>query len=281
MRRVREVRPLADGEKKVAQPVFRSTIPYDKVLISDGLGYNDREFTLPTRVPFSALFNVDASLGKYVIHAGDGYYGMSTLEDDKATLIHELTHVWQGEHWASSYWLNSAWNQALSDDAYSYDETRLLDWDEYNAEQQAKIVEEWYRGGMKPSPDEDFRFYYVQRHIWGMRMSPDWLQERRRIKPLPAGVLKEHFVYDLDGFLLPILAMRFRATDVAGFAARAKRVEAIFRSLRSEQAIGLLPRLAMRRSGDKVSEMFHGRLSTPTRIHLTYVLKERSLGRDM
>src|SRR5664279_1939502 len=94
MRAVRNIRKLATGEIHLAQTVFKHTINYDEVLISDGLGWNNRELTLPTSLPVTMILNVPSSEGDYVIHAGDGYLGMSTLPSDRNTLIHELTHVW-------------------------------------------------------------------------------------------------------------------------------------------------------------------------------------------
>src|SRR5262245_6902201 len=131
MRRVRNTRFLAPGEIVIAKQVFENTIPYDKVLISDGLGQDDREFTLPTNLPFSVLFNVRG--GKDEIHAGDGYYGMSKQFEDQKTLIHELTHVWQGEHGQTSwdYVIGSALNQIqLGNEAYRYDTSKWLEWDD-------------------------------------------------------------------------------------------------------------------------------------------------------
>ena len=130
MREPQNVRYLAAHETMIARSVYIDTIPYGLVLISDGLGGGDRPFTVPTILPIHIPFynfNVKGD-GKYVIHAGDGYYGMSTLFKDKKTLIHELAHVWQGEHyksWSWTYAVFSLKDQALSGDAaYAYDKTR-------------------------------------------------------------------------------------------------------------------------------------------------------------
>ena len=108
MREPKNVRDLAGGEIAIAKCVQGPRIPYASVLISDGLGGDDRPFTFPTilpiHIPLYANFNVKGD-GKYVIHAGDGYYGMSKLDKDQATLIHELAHVWQGEHYKSGHGL--------------------------------------------------------------------------------------------------------------------------------------------------------------------------------
>ena len=75
---------------------------------------------------------------------------MISTPSERALLIHELVHVWQGYHGDSryDYVVGSIWHQALSDDAYSYDMNDLKEWDEYGPEQQANIVEGWYVAGM-------------------------------------------------------------------------------------------------------------------------------------
>lgn len=277
MRRVRNTRYLAQHEKLIAMSVFKATIPYDQVLISDGLGGGDRPFTLPTSLPVSPYFNVSG--GKYVIHAGDGYYGMSTLLEDRKTLVHELTHVWQGEHEAHSwnYVVSSLWQQTLSDDAYAYDKRNLEeDWDNYGAEQQAQIVEDWYADGMKQNKDEDLRFYYIKKNIRGEQVDGNWIRESWVVKPLEAGTLNVPVQYpSVDSYLLPILAQRFRANDVAGFGGRVQKLEQIFGEMEREQAQKLLLRLELRHAGDKVSEYFHDHLSTATRVKLVGILRNR------
>src|SRR5689334_11515762 len=152
MREVKNIRKLAIGEIQLAQRVFRTTIDYDKVLISDGLGANNREVTLPTSLPVTIYLNVPSSEGDFVIHAGNGYFGMSTLQSDRNTLIHELTHVWQGQHQytpAAFYGLMGLITQ-MGSDPYPYDHDHLYSsWDLYNMEQQAQIVEDWFSDGMK------------------------------------------------------------------------------------------------------------------------------------
>ncbi len=159
--------------------------------------------TLPTSIPTGPCY--DVSGGKFVIHAGDGYSGMTyvigfdglvSLGHRERTLIHELTHVWQGEHsnWSWAYVFHSGWSQMrYGDDAYEYydrkktfldythEEQRqqLKDWDEYNPEQQAYLVEWWFRDGMIDTADypdaewEDLRFYFIKKYIRGETMSKD------------------------------------------------------------------------------------------------------------
>jgi hypothetical protein len=274
MRTARHTRYLGSLETDIARKVFQNTIPYDDVVVSDGLGMGDRPFTLPTDMPATLLFNV--SDGKYVIHAGDGYFGMSRDKEDQKLLIHELTHVWQGEHSGSSwdYVFSSAWSQALLDDAYAYDKQRLKPWNDYNPEQQAHIVEDWFADGMREGEEEDRRFYYIQAHIRGQVVDHDWIRAQWVVKPLEAATLH----IDLPGespdrYLLPILKQRFGANDVSGFGGRVKKLEEFFSKLRAVDARELLRRLEARRHGDQVAHYFHDHLSPVTTNRLMGILR--------
>jgi hypothetical protein len=284
MRRVRNVRKLGLKEVKIAEEVFNYTIPYAKVLVSDGLGYNDREFTMPTSMPATIGFNVDEDLGKYVMHCGDGYYGMSFLDKDKETLIHELVHVWQGEHSSSSwdYVFGSMWSQAFSDDAYKYDKKTYKQWGEYNPEQQAHIIQDWFAGGMKEKEEEDIRFYYVKKHIRGEAMKENWITKQFIVHPLPTStldVLPYSVVPELEG----LLKQRFQTDDVAGYTKRYKAVESYFYNLQPKHARLVLKMVATRPTaennkylGKSVGYYFYAHLATYERDQLLAVLKKRA-----
>jgi hypothetical protein len=288
MRRVRNVRNLALKEIAIAKTVFKNTIPYDKVLVSDGLGYNDREFTMPTSMPATMLFNVDESLGKYVMHCGEGYYGMSNQQNDKETLIHELVHVWQGEHSSSSwdYVFGSMWSQALlGEDAYEYDRKVLKQWDDYNPEQQAYIVQHWFAEGMKEKEDEDRRFYFIKAHLWGEKMDYNWITNQWVVKPLPAAtldVLPASVVPELEG----LLKKRFQANDVAGYTKRIKEVESFIFRLQPKHARLILKMVEKRPTADDnrylgkgVGYYFYAHLATYERNKLLEVLKNVAGGK--
>jgi hypothetical protein len=275
MRGVQNIREMGLLEKEIAKSVFKNTVPYDQVWVSDGLGKDDREFTMPTSMPATYKFNVSQDK-KYVMHVGDGFYGMSYAKGDKRTLIHELTHVWQGEHSGSSwdYVFSSAWSQTLLDNAYAYDHQRLNPWDDYNPEQQAKIVEEWYADGMKEKEEEDRRFYFIKKHIRGENMDYDWIAAQWVVKPLDVGTLNVKVAYpSLDSYLEPILEKRFHADDKSGYGGRVAKLEEIFRRLEREDARQLFDRLEARRRGDKVAQYFHDHLSLPSRTKLLGLLK--------
>lgn len=90
-------------------------------------------------------------------------------------LIHELVHVWQGQNnglTGLGYKLDSAIHQILPGNAYHFDERLMgrFGWGMFNAEQQAEIVESWFRKGTNPNKRgptwgnerrSDIRFRYV------------------------------------------------------------------------------------------------------------------------
>jgi hypothetical protein len=288
MREPKNVRHLAAKEEAIARSVFKDTIPYSQVLVSDGLGGGDRPFTVPTNMPLHVPFYVNFNVkgGKYVIHAGDGYHGMSLVKRDKETLIHELTHVWQGENdtsWSWAYAVFSLKDQALSDDAYAYDHKRLEPWSHYGPEQQAQIVEDWYADGMQTfdpvAQTGDRRFYYIKKHIRREQVAGDWTIVP--IRPLEAGTLNIKPVYPdwIGAHLLPILEKPLGANDHAGIAARVRKLEEFFQGFSTESARELILRLDARRRDDKLAQSFHYRLATPTRQRLLHILRKKGAGR--
>lgn len=82
-----------------------------------------------------------------------------------------------------------------------------------------------------------------------------------------------------DSYLISLLQPRYAADDVAGFGARARKLEQVVRSASVGQAIPLFPRLLTRRIGDKVSVLFHDHLSTATRTKVLRILQDRMAGK--
>ncbi len=147
------LRHLKDLEIREAKKVFRDTVPYGKVRISNVLGAGGAPYTIP--IPGLLGF---FSPSEYWINAGSKGYTSMLSADLKSTLIHELTHVWQGHHshWSAFYLLDSLAHQGAAivttgdrDNAYRYKPG--ADWGSYSTEQQAKIVEDWYVDGMRTS----------------------------------------------------------------------------------------------------------------------------------
>jgi hypothetical protein len=157
---------LSISEKNLAKTVFQNTINYDLVKITDTLGAGARPWT--TNSP-----------PMYMINVGSAYPNLTANNDRKRLLIHELAHVWQGQHLVP-FMLNSAAHQSLSainnggDVASAYNYTVGKSWGQYNVEQQASIVEHWFTpanicftngkcgGGMKTT---DSRYRYIRDNI--------------------------------------------------------------------------------------------------------------------
>ncbi len=144
-----KTRNLTLAEETLAKSVFKTFLPYRKLLIGDHTGFGG--------APWTEHFN-----GIYTLHMGEVAYtdctsstwtsGVGVIRN---TFIHELTHAWQGSHcWAGGmYQLQSVAAQANAivrtgnrNNAYRY--TAGAAWDSYNVEQQAEIVEDWFKSGM-------------------------------------------------------------------------------------------------------------------------------------
>jgi hypothetical protein len=280
MRIPRKYRDLGDDEVHLAYQVYLHSIHYAKVLVSDGLGYNDRPFTVPTYLKIP-LFSMPIGEGDYVMHVGpDAFESMTDTPDNRRTLIHELKHVWSGERGDAAF-LAAGLNQIGGDSAYKYDPDHLeLSLELYGEEQQAQIVEDWFGDGMKTYDPKtgkgDLRFYYIQKEIRGQEVDFNWI--RPPIRPLEAGyipseVLDESRKRVMDSELLPLLKVRYAANDVAGYGARARNVEAIFKKFDSFEANDMLRRLEARRPDDQVVRYFYEHLSSAERNNLVGILK--------
>lgn len=148
-------RPLKQAEIDEARKVFLGTVKYGVVFIADKLGLNDRPFTL--------LHKKALSRDEFTLYLGKSIYD-GDASPDWATFIHEMTHVWQGQnHWISSgYMINSVISQAI-DGNTAYDYTPGQMWGDYNVEQQAHLVEDWY--DTDKMSEGSPRFYYIQNCI--------------------------------------------------------------------------------------------------------------------
>ena len=135
--------------------MFRDTINYALVKVTDALGLGDRPWT--TNTPPIYTLNVGSTF----------YTSLTSSGARRRLLIHELTHVWQGQHFIP-FMINSAAHQTISAItnggnvavAYSYTVGRA--WRDYNVEQQASIVTDWYDRGRQTS---DSRYRYIRDNI--------------------------------------------------------------------------------------------------------------------
>ena len=160
-------RGLTPEEITLVQSVFGPSLPppflATKVMIHGHKGLGSRPFT-----------GISAGIGRYEIYMGESAFDAGPKSAYyKQTLIHEMTHVWQGRY--STFGVVGVWMSSIKcqiqrqGNAYVYGEGNLGEgkkkWDDFGKEEQAKIVEDWYTNGMKRTPDEK-RFPYIRDHIW-------------------------------------------------------------------------------------------------------------------
>lgn len=150
-------RRLTENERALAESVFADQLPLDAIAITNALGAFNREYTVPNL----------AKKGEYLVHMGIvGFADSSRGPGTRSTFIHELTHVWQGEHWSNRphYVVDSVFNQILLG-PFAYSVPPIEDdtsWDSLNAEQQATVVEGWFAEGMS---ETDPRFRFIRDNI--------------------------------------------------------------------------------------------------------------------
>lgn len=153
-------RSLTSKETTAAFGVFQLSINYSKVRVRDDLGIGGSPWTSP---PGPGNSN-------YVLHVGPTLYqDLAKNNSRKVVLIHELTHVWQGQHGVPlGYVLNSALHQSIAaitnggKVAKAYDYTPGGKWALYNCEQQATIVDDWFQAG---SSSSHHLYTYITKNI--------------------------------------------------------------------------------------------------------------------
>jgi hypothetical protein len=134
-------RPLTPSEAALLRPIFGETLPYDSQVVhvnEDHWGGEDNSIT-PGPVPLMSplLWTPD--------------YSNPKIPDDwRWNFIHEMTHVWQYYHGVHKLWqfLNMAATGGLIgmdyEGWYPYDLGTSYNFDDYNMEQQASIVADYY-----------------------------------------------------------------------------------------------------------------------------------------
>lgn len=180
-------RSLDDAERRLAREVFANSLDLEAV-----------------RIVSTTLAAAPTTLGDYIRTAGP----MSN-----ATLIHELTHVWQFQHGGAAYISDSlcaqvgAWASTGSRNA-AYDLTGVVlagkRFSEYTAEQQAMIVETYYSDpakradpvyqalidevrGQAPIPAVTRQRVIYEEGLYGpagMNRVPDLVPDDRRLAPV-------------------------------------------------------------------------------------------------
>lgn len=286
-------RNLTVGEWNLLKRVFRTArLPWEEVTIADGVNGNGGEWT-------------DSD---YEINVGPDHFKQDLSISIPATLVHEMTHVWQYYNHTltkahgfvahlrtgATDWVQKKLDRVLpghweDDEAdnrlYKYD----LDgsWADMGFEGQAQMVEDWYDMGMK---EEGYRYFFMKHIVWAgdqaaMKLTRTDLALRSpditgaQVNTGDKAVAFNPRVPLSDSYLISLLQPRYSPNDVAGFGARARKVERVFQSANVAEALPLFTRLVLRRPGDTVSTYFHDHLSTPTRTKLLQILQDRAAGR--
>ena len=131
-------RPITLGERTLLYPIFHWTLPYDDQWVEtndSNIGGSDNSIT-PLGVPHMSneIWSPDYNI------APDNY---------KYTFIHEMTHVWQHFHGinvlAEAAYLMTQYGSDYDPKAYRYDLSSHGNFRNFNIEQQASIVADyWY-----------------------------------------------------------------------------------------------------------------------------------------
>jgi hypothetical protein len=134
------IRPLTRNEINLLKPLFKGMLPYDRIFCdvnTDNLGGELNSITLKGRPLFST----------HVICADFA----KTIDDDQWIFVHELTHVWQWYHGINKVlggiaaWHSQFVNGKTYEDAYPYSLRTNTTFMDYNIEQQASIIADyWY-----------------------------------------------------------------------------------------------------------------------------------------
>lgn len=129
---------LTEGEVSVAKKVFKSSIDYPLVKI------HKRKYVF-LQADNSAM----SPNGDIYVH---GIFSHDYADESSALrgfFIHELVHVWQYQNKVLNVKLAAVWeilsNALKYNDAYRYTLERQKDLTDYKIEQQASIVEDFYR----------------------------------------------------------------------------------------------------------------------------------------
>lgn len=127
-------RVMTAEERAFANRVFNGTIDYDRILLTN-MSHDGRKFTFPTFTK-TILVNMNDALDNPMGYTSPGEY-----EQPGSVFIHELTHAWQICN-------NSLFNVICGmSESYDYagdTNWSSRDWNSFNNEQQAHIVDDWY-----------------------------------------------------------------------------------------------------------------------------------------
>lgn len=122
-------RPMSEAETELAREVFSDSVDYARVRLLFGIAAGT---TAGNNIRLPTDFSISSA-------------------DNKELLVHEMTHVWQYQHFGPGYITTSLLQQAhaglfegMRNWAYEYTLGETDRYNDYNPEQQAFIVENYY-----------------------------------------------------------------------------------------------------------------------------------------
>jgi type VI secretion system secreted protein VgrG len=132
-------RPLTPGEKALLMNVFGAfTLPYSEIKVDT----NDHNLG----GAINSITPLDVAYLSTLIYVAD-FSDPGVPADKSGVFVHEMTHVWQFHHDYHKL-LQFGWLYVSKffdyEKAYPYDLASSSDFDYYNMEQQAAIVEDWW-----------------------------------------------------------------------------------------------------------------------------------------
>ena len=146
-------RRLTTGERSIARECFGGALDLDRVRL-----WSCPPLAWTTRRPFCAggWLSPGLSLVVYPPEQAWADFSLAPLWH-QSVLVHELTHAWQSQQGVSLPLAKlRAGDSAAS---YAYELTPDCDWDGFNIEQQAMLVQHAYlqrRGGAAPYPERQY-----------------------------------------------------------------------------------------------------------------------------
>jgi hypothetical protein len=152
-------RGLTSGEIEIAKTIFGSSIDYSKVRVHSG--------------PYTKFQSTDTIVTPNGHLYCGGLYSDDFSAGDRSLFIHEMTHVWQYQNnvlnpriAALTAWARAGFNY---DGAYHYTLDPAKDLLDYNLEQQAAMVADYFEGLRMPesvrSQRDADRFQVMQKFI--------------------------------------------------------------------------------------------------------------------
>lgn len=137
-----ESRRLRPEEIEFARQVFKDSIPYERVVLTNLSGIGTAEFTIP-HIDNTILVNMGVGFTNPLKHINPNIVGHQIAGQ---VFIHEMTHAWQIAHNPTIKLFQDVIDAKLQGDAaYMYGPPDQ-GWDQFGLEQQGSIVDDWFAG---------------------------------------------------------------------------------------------------------------------------------------